>query len=206
MAEMRLEDLWYIIRGLVIIFVCLVGGRFLWALRSQIAMLCRAFWARNFNRDWWENVVEWIADQGSSVSTYGEPGAGARQERSAPAHMSTEAHRPEYRIVAVPSTATKETVPAVPTQDDLTYDEAVRQAASIKVNGKWFMSGKKLYSIVGGNHKRFLEIVSEVRGDPSPDDLPAAPPNVAPVSGRPIPANVVFHSDDPALEYQPPNC
>jgi len=96
--------------------------------------------------------------------------------RPAPAHMSSQMATPPRPIGAVPGTGTNSPVPPVPAPNDLTYDEAVRRAAAIKVGGKWWLSGKKLYSVVGGNHARFLEIVSEVRGAATPDDVPAAPP------------------------------
>jgi hypothetical protein len=122
--------------------------------------------------------------------------------RPEPAHMSSQARAPEHRSAAVPGTGTKFPVPPVPAKNDLTYDDAVRRAAAIKVGGKWWMSGKKLYSIVGGNHARFLEIVSEVRGEPAPDDVPAAPAAVSPIAGRPI--NPSDFQDDLELRYQAP--
>jgi hypothetical protein len=128
-----------------------------------------------------------------------EPRPAPRPERP---HMSSQAETHTRPIAAVPGTGTKFPVPPVPAKNDLTYDDAVRRAAAIKVGGKWWMSGKKLYSIVGGNHARFLEIVSEVRGEPAPDDVPPAPAAVSPIAGRPIdPRNF---QDDPELQYHAP--
>lgn len=172
MAELRLEHILGFVIALGILVVVGLGGMLIYVLLPQIIAFSRAFWARNFNADWWANTLEWIADRREGVSDY--EGAQERQaeHRPAPAHMSSQQPAPRQRIGAVPGTDTKGTVPGGTAPIDLTYDEAVRTAAAIKVNGKWWMSGKKLYSVVGGNHARFLEIVSEVRGDVAADDVP----------------------------------
>ena len=141
-------------------------------------------------RAWWNK---------RSVKRF-EPVQGLRPvARPVPAHMSSQGLAPKRPIIAVPSTATKTVPSPVPAKNDLTYDEAVRQAAAIKVGGKWWMSGKKLYSVVGGNHARFLEIVSEVRGEAAPNDMPAAPKPTpkSPIAGRPYNPQD-FHSEEPA--------
>jgi hypothetical protein len=75
MAEFRLEDLWAIIQGLIIVGVGLFVLYAIWALAPQISALTRAFWARHFNRSWWEDLLIWLADQGGGVNDYAYPPA-----------------------------------------------------------------------------------------------------------------------------------
>lgn len=138
------------------------------------------------------------------VKRFDAPPSPVQAPRPEWSHMSSQRVGPEHRIAAVPSTDTKSVPSPVPAQNDLTYDEAVRRAAAIRVNGKWWMSGKKLYSVVGGNHARFLEIVSEVRGDVAAEDVPPAKAAaVSPIAGRAYDPKQ-FHSDNPELQYVDP--
>jgi hypothetical protein len=193
MADLRLEDIGGFFVALGLLAVVIIACLLLYVFWPQIVMAIRGRFVTPARH----------TDRPSVVSRFeGERGLPTDPRRE-PAHMSSQRPVPEHRIIAVPGTGTNSPVPPVPAKSDLTYDEAVRRAAAIKVNGKWWMSGKKLYSIVGGNHARFLEIVSEVRGEPAPDDVPAAPPAISPIAGRPYnPAS--FHSDNPELQYQEP--
>lgn len=141
---------------------------------------------------WWQTR--------GSVKDFEEEEEEAPAPRQPPTHMSSTERTPPRLIPAVPGTGTIQPLPSGTAPPDLTYDDAVRRVAAIRVNGKWWVSGKKLYSAVGGNHERFLQLVSEVRGETVPADVP--PAALAPISGRALPAGAVFHSDDPELQYR----
>lgn len=186
MADLRLEDIGGFFVALGLLAVLAVAGLLTYVVWPQIVMAVRV---RLFTPTRQVDRPLIVSSSQPSARPFPIP-------RPEGAHMSSQRPAPERRIVAVPGTGTTTPVPPVPAKNDLTYDEAVRQAAAIKVNGKWWMSGKKLYSIVGGNHARFLEIVSEVRGSALPDDVPAAPSAISPIAGREIPTGVSFHSDE----------
>lgn len=67
--------------------------------------------------------------------------------------------------------------------------------------GKWAYSGKKLYTLFGGNYNDFVATMRKLR-DGQDDDPPEEPTVLTPIAGRPTKAS--YYPDDPALEYQPP--
>lgn len=87
---------------------------------------------------------------------------------------------------------------AVPS--DLTYEEVVTiLAGQMTPTGKPLYSGRKIYSLVGGNYNEFTTLMRELR---SKDDAPAEPPPVVtPIAKRPTRAT--FQENDPELVRQP---
>lgn len=87
---------------------------------------------------------------------------------------------------------------AVPS--DLTYEEVVTiLAGQMTPTGKPLYSGRKIYSLVGGNYNEFTALMRELR---SKDDAPAEPPPVVtPIAKRPTRAT--FQENDPELVRQP---
>lgn len=67
--------------------------------------------------------------------------------------------------------------------------------------GKWAYSGKKLYTLFGGNYNDFVATMRRLR-DGQDDDLPEEPAIPTPIAGRPTKAS--YYPDDPALSYRPP--
>ena len=67
--------------------------------------------------------------------------------------------------------------------------------------GKWAYSGKKLYTLFGGNYNDFVATMRKLR-DGQDDDPPEEPTILTPIAGRPTKAS--YYPDDPALEFQPP--
>lgn len=87
---------------------------------------------------------------------------------------------------------------AVPS--DLTYEEVVTiLAGQMTATGKPVYSGRKIYSLVGGNYNEFTALMRQLR---SKDDAPAEPPPVVtPIAKRPTRAT--FQENDPELVRQP---
>lgn len=99
--------------------------------------------------------------------------------------------------VSVPNTAAFDLASVPP---DLTYEEIVTILAfQATPTGKPLYSGRKIYSLVGGNYNEFSALMRELR---SKDDAPADPPPiVTPIAGRPTRAT--FQESDPDLVRQP---
>lgn len=66
--------------------------------------------------------------------------------------------------------------------------------------GKWVYSGKKLYTLFGGNYNEFVSIMRQLRNG-QPDEMPEEPTVYTPFAGRPTKAS---YYNDPNLEYQAP--
>lgn len=66
--------------------------------------------------------------------------------------------------------------------------------------GKWVYSGKKLYTLFGGNYNEFVSTMRQLR-DGQPDEMPEEPTVYTPIAGRPTKAS---YYSDPSLEYQTP--
>lgn len=201
MAELRLEDVGAILIGLMIVGVAYAGIRTLYEYRASIATLGRAVFARHFNRDWWQDFVIWLADQGASVNDF-------EDEDDAPRHaaalLSTGVRSADRVGPAVLGSGTAPDTSRyrclVPARD-LTERETIVMLAVQKNGSKWRYSGKKIYNLVGGNHDQFLALMREIRGDLDPE---TAPPDLAftPFAGRPTRAS--YYPDEPELEYQEP--
>jgi hypothetical protein len=67
--------------------------------------------------------------------------------------------------------------------------------------GKWAYSGRKLYTLFGGNYNDFCATMRRLRDDQD-DDSPEEPAVLTPVAGRPTKAS--YYPDDPDLAYHPP--
>jgi hypothetical protein len=84
---------------------------------------------------------------------------------------------------------------------DLTYEEVVTiLAGQITPGGKPAYSGKKIYTLVGGNYNEFTALMRRLR---TKDSEPAEPaPTTTPIAGRATRAT--FREADPELAYNPP--
>jgi hypothetical protein len=124
-----------------------------------------------------------------------------------PVQTTTDQQTPEAGIkapvsVSVPVSGTDTgdfDLAAVPS--DLTYEEVVTiLAGQVTPAGKPAYSGKKIYTLVGGNYNEFTALMRRLR---TKDNEPAEPPPATtPIAGRPTRA--VFKETDPELAYQPP--
>lgn len=66
--------------------------------------------------------------------------------------------------------------------------------------GKWLFSGKKLYSLFGGNHNEFVATMRRLRDGQT--DLPEEPDILTPIAQRPTKQS--YYQDDPELRYSAP--
>ena len=81
--------------------------------------------------------------------------------------------------------------------DNLTEDQYIELGARLRDrNGKPIYSGKRLYTLAGGNHDEFLANMRRWRGD-----LPDAPVYTTPIVGR---ATSARFETDPDFPYQSP--
>lgn len=113
-------------------------------------------------------------------------GAGIKSPVSVPVSVSgtDTAH---FNLAAVPS--------------DLTYEEVVTiLAGQVTPGGKPAYSGKKIYTLVGGNYNEFTALMRRLRAKDSEPAEP--PPTTTPIAGRPTRA--IFKETDPELAYNPP--
>jgi hypothetical protein len=111
----------------------------------------------------------------------------------------------ERPLIAVRSPSPREGTAPLPTPvptTNLTEDRVFRDMVLLKdKQGKWFFSGKKIYTAWGGNHDELLMKVRELRGDGAPED---APDDLTPTpyAGRMTRAS--YYPNEPELEYHPP--
>jgi hypothetical protein len=84
---------------------------------------------------------------------------------------------------------------------DLTYEEVVTiLAGQVTPAGKPTYSGKRIYTLVGGNYNEFTALMRRLRAK---DNEPAEPPpTTTPIAGRTTRAT--FKETDPELAYEPP--
>lgn len=84
---------------------------------------------------------------------------------------------------------------------DLTYEEVVTiLAGQVTPAGKPTYSGKRIYTLVGGNYNEFTALMRRLRAK---DNEPAEPPpTTTPIAGRATRAT--FKETDPELAFQPP--
>jgi hypothetical protein len=114
--------------------------------------------------------------------------------------MSRAESGPIATAPAVPGTGAAPGPTPVP-GGNLTEDQVFVQLALLKTRaGKWYFSGKRLYSLWGGNHDAFLARMREIRGD-GPDDTPDDT-IVTPIAGRRTRA--AYYPGEPDLEYESP--
>lgn len=201
MAELRLEDIGAILVALVLVGIGYAGLRTIYEYRAQIGLFIGALWRRYVAVEDWRAAMGRLADERDGVRGYADENMSAPPR---PAHMSTQAKAPERGDPTAPGSGPGPDYGAVLNavlRMDLTYDQAVRLAAAIKVGDKWWLSGKKLYSAAGGNHDSLLKNVSAVRGDIDPENAPEDL-MLTPYAGRATRAS--FYPNDPDLEYQPP--
>ena len=84
--------------------------------------------------------------------------------------------------------------------ENLTEAQRLEVMALARTNrGKWAYSGKKLYTVFGGNYNDFVATMKRLR-DGAGDDLPEEPTVLTPIAQRPTKES---HFRDPDLEYQP---
>ncbi len=178
MGDFRLEDLWAIIQGLLIVGGCLFSGMALIALWPKIEQVARSAWHRYV-------VFQW---RGYLADT-------ARVKRLRAEIMKSQVRRAGITsrdYVEMPNdTAGTKTIPPVPDTVDtkwlaehLTEEQRLEVMALAKTpKGKWVYSGKKLFTVFGGNYNEFVATMRRLR-DGDDDDMPEEPPATTPIAMR----------------------
>jgi hypothetical protein len=134
-------------------------------------------------------------------------------KRSLQARAARQAERVRYVAQKEPVPQSSHAVPLVPGTGTrlntaeiargLTEDQFIEVLALARnARGRFLFSGRKIYSLVGGNYGEFLVRLRQLRGDEK-DDMPEEPTILTPIAGRPTKAS---YYNDADLEYQsPPN-
>jgi hypothetical protein len=127
-------------------------------------------------------------------------GLGVEESTPKPVMSNPETAKPAVPVHRVPVP-----VPGTPLDTawiaaNLTEDQLFEVIALARNRqGKSLYSGKRIYSMVGGNHGVFLAKLRRLRGgDLSEDDDDM----LTPIAGRPTRA--AYYESDPALQYQEP--
>lgn len=141
---------------------------------------------------WWDklsvNTSALVMSPSPSQTTPDQQtdGAGIKSPVSVPVSVSGTDTAP-FNLAAVPS--------------DLTYEEVIAiLAGQVTPGGKPAYSGKKIYTLVGGNYNEFTALMRRLRAKDSEPAEP--PPTTTPIAGRPTRA--IFKETDPELAYNPP--
>lgn len=199
MADLRFEDIGAILVCLLLVVVV----RIAFAYRSEIGQIIAAFWCRYIAFEW-RGLPERVADREMGVNHFDQP-SGAPHNPT-PTHSVTSSQRGETdrRVGVVPSSGTgpdtsRDQPPVL--GRNLTERETIALLANQKNGSKWRYSGKKIYSLVGGNHDQFLAIMREIRGETTPDEAPEDLV-LTPIAQRPTRAT--YFEDAPELRYQAP--
>lgn len=130
----------------------------------------------------------------------------------APAPFATPPARPIRYVESAPPDTDTAPIPPVPDTgigiDTARLASSLTEAQRLEVlalargpKGKWIYSGKKLYTLFGGNYNDFVATMRRLRNGQD-DDPPEEPTILTPIAGRPTKAS--YYPDQPDLEFQPP--
>lgn len=165
-GDVSLGDLLWVVGGVVslTIFMC---------LRAQIGAFGRAFWVRHFNRNWWDDLLIWLADQGGSVNDYEDRGAGTA--------VGGYGIEPLVPGPVPPRQDAASTGTIIPVPEDLSRQELLDILARQRIDNKYVFSGNKLAELLAStphaaSRNVILEEIARVRkGDePEPPKRPSA--------------------------------
>lgn len=148
----------------------------------------------------WPQIVSIVSSVGGRLN---EEGRARRAYRQRVYNMSSTPKGEPVpglvpRSVPVPSTAATK-IDLVFLASNLTEAQYIELGARLRDRrGKYVFSGKKLYTLAGGNHDEFLANMRRWQGGQSVDDEPV---HVTPIVGRPTSAQFETDRDFP---YQAP--
>lgn len=200
MREVRLEDIGYILSGLVIVVFAFVAFVALVNAWPYVVGFVRAVALRYFNADSWRAFLDNVADLGG--------GSVKRSPDSAPITSST-ATGTTPPIPVSPDTVLPDmyqAIPAIPPSPSATSnrdaghnldgisDEELFTFLALRRRGDgWQFSANALAAAFGGDRNERLKQIAKLRsGAPPRKDTPA---DRAPISGRTLPSDAKFHSD-----------
>lgn len=173
MADLRLEDLWDIIQGIVLFFGGLLVLRILFALWPQIRLIVHAFWMRNFNGNWWSDFLVWLADvknydtSDDDIRSY-EGGIEPSSDGMEPSKPSPVPPRPDAVHTSIDEN-----------RDDRSRQELLDILARQKIDNKYVFSGNKLVELFAGSphaasRNVILDEVAKIRKGSEPEPTPKA--------------------------------
>lgn len=201
---MRLEDFGIILLMLAACAVALFGGMALVSLWPQIRQFVRALWRRYVTFSWddllWRVADEDVKAFGGESDDRGSDLSASFQSRLS--HMSSTRPVPSAPVPVPPGTGSGTGRDLAALARDLTEDQWVELLLRRqKPDGSWWASGKKLFPLIGGNYKAFLDRAATIRGDDRAE-ADAEEEIVTPWAGRRTLKS--YYPDEPDLEYSPP--
>lgn len=192
MGDFRLEDIWAIIQGLLIVGVCLFGGMALIALWPKIAQIAAAAWQRYVLFNWGE-FLEWLADRDVSVNDFDD-----REDADPPAAVGImSCERSEPSRTNERTERTDERSPVNPLWQEFLLDRTRERLIAVMVDSD--LTVTEIRALLKGES---AAIGQEIEASKKKLGKAPSQPYRTPIAGRQTDAR--YYQDDPELEYQAP--